>query len=238
MIGNMNTFPYSDEKVFELQKRFVHATSYGDLIETLDGINIRDHPLFSLLIHLTPFQVKRMLAPFFYAVAEWPVILRHLQTRIKDTNPKASIIIQNILEEDAGNDSKPSHIETYHYFLNSLSSQLVLTRDSKAVAEFNRELLEYVIGSEPALTMAVLAGIERSYFEVSKILNEYCQHHRIVQKHYSNYEQIGVFNSDELIEAAIDLQCSMSELIEGTITGYKLIWIIYEKLYREFFQSY
>lgn len=234
----MDTFPLSEQTADALQRNLSLASSYGDLITALDRIDFRTHGFFSSLTFLTPFQMKRVLSPFYHSVAEWPTILRHLQRRVKDTNPKATKIIQDNLDDEAGDADNPAHTQTYRLFLYALSSQLVLPRESRAVQEFNQQLIEHVVQSEPGLCAAVLAGVERSYVRVSCLIREYCQGHRIEQRHYSEHEALDVTHSDELMEAAIDLGCSNQDLAQGMIVGYRLIWRVYEKLYQEFFQLY
>lgn len=234
----MDTFPLDDQSVSALQRTLTGSSSYGDLLETLDKIDFRTHTFFSSLVFLTPFQVKRILTPFYHAVVEWSAVLKHLQSRVSDTNPKAAKIIQENLDDESGDENNPAHTVTYRLFLHSLSAQLVLSRESQAVTEFNQRLLEYVVRCDPSLCAAVLAGIERSYVKVSGLIREFCQKHRIEQRHYSEHEILDMTHADQLVEAAFDLQCDNSDLIEGMVVGYQLIWRVYEKLYQEFFRVY
>jgi len=184
------------------------------------------------------------MAPFYFAVYNWSNHLEKFESKIfnqknigvEQRKKSIEILHENVMDEK-GFDGKyqnldKCHIVTYINFLLALGFNGKLSQ-TKAVIKFNNLLDENLLNKSPAFNACLLGGIEHLYIKISNFISTYCTKMNISQEHYNNHEILDVKHSMDLFTVAQLCDVNNDELIEGTISGYELLWNLFMDLIHE-----
>lgn len=209
-------------------------------LKKLSFLNFEDHTFFSFLENniADPLSTGKIMAPFYFAVANWVDHLRKVHQKIVENNNGAlsNLVQENIKDEMGYQDSTiypdKAHTVTFINFLHSLGFRDKLIM-SDGVKKFNEQLAE-LFDKEITYHLSVLAGIEYFYTGISNLLSNYCRRRNILQEHYMLHGELDLVHSADFLKITKSYNCDKTDLVQGMATGYLLLWNVFDSLFDEY----